>query len=81
MVDSFEVVPLHLSVVHTQATAVPGEVVLYEGSVRELCPMAPNNVNTMAAAAIAGHNLGFDKVCVCACVWLVICAPRTFPYV
>jgi hypothetical protein len=30
------------------------------GSVRALCPLAPNNVNTMASAAIAGHNLGFD---------------------
>lgn len=37
-------------------------VVLYDGSVRELCPLAPNNVNTMAAAAMAAHNLGFDKV-------------------
>jgi len=37
-------------------------VTLYEGSVRGLCPLAPNNVNTMAAAAMAGHNLGFDKV-------------------
>jgi len=37
-------------------------VVLYDGSVRGLCPMAPNNVNTMAAAAIAAHNLGFDGV-------------------
>ena len=36
-------------------------VVLYDGPVRDLCPMAPNNVNTMAAAAIAAHNLGFDK--------------------
>ncbi|KAL5016345.1 hypothetical protein ScPMuIL_005934 [Solemya velum] len=36
--------------------------VLYEGPVRDLCPLAPNNVNTMAAAAIAAHNLGFDKV-------------------
>lgn len=35
---------------------------LYEGPVRHLCPLAPNNVNTMAAAAIAGHNLGFDGV-------------------
>ena len=35
---------------------------LYDGPVRDLCPLAPNNVNTMAAAAIAGHNLGFDKV-------------------
>merc|ERR1711879_347052 len=39
-----------------------GEVVLYEGSVRNLCPLAPNNVNTMAAAALAGFNLGFDGV-------------------
>lgn len=37
-------------------------VVLFDGPVRELCPLAPNNVNTMAAAAIAAHNLGFDKV-------------------
>jgi predicted dinucleotide-utilizing enzyme len=38
------------------------EYVIYEGSVRELCPLAPNNVNTMACAALAGHNLGFDVV-------------------
>lgn len=31
---------------------------LYEGPVRELCPLAPNNVNTMACAALAGHTLG-----------------------
>nr|XP_026694205.1 putative L-aspartate dehydrogenase [Ciona intestinalis] len=40
-------------------------VVLFEGSVRELCPLAPNNVNTMAAAAIAASNLGFDNVVGC----------------
>jgi aspartate dehydrogenase len=34
--------------------------VLFNGCVRDLCPLAPNNVNTMAAAAIAGHTLGFD---------------------
>ena len=40
-----------------------GELVLYEGPVRELCPLAPNNVNTMAAAALAAHEtLGFDGV-------------------
>ncbi|CAD7956106.1 unnamed protein product [Amoebophrya sp. A120] len=39
----------------------PGEHVIFHGSVRELCPLAPNNVNTMACAAIAGSNLGFDK--------------------
>lgn len=31
------------------------------GPVRLLCPLAPNNVNTMAGAAIAAHNLGFDN--------------------
>ena len=35
-------------------------VTLYDGPVRGLCPLAPNNVNTMAAAAVAAHNLGFD---------------------
>ena len=30
--------------------------------VRELCPLAPNNVNTMSIAALAAHNLGFDGV-------------------
>jgi len=38
------------------------EFVIYSGPVRDLCPLAPNNVNTMACAALAGHNLGFDKV-------------------
>nr|ACO10686.1 L-aspartate dehydrogenase [Caligus rogercresseyi] len=37
-------------------------VVLYDGPIRELCSLAPNNVNTMAAAAVAAHNLGFDQV-------------------
>ncbi len=32
------------------------------GSVRELCPLAPNNVNTMASAALAANTLGFDRV-------------------
>lgn len=45
-----------------QAAGTPGESVVYEGSVRGLCPLAPNNVNTMAAAAIAAHTLGFDGV-------------------
>jgi aspartate dehydrogenase len=37
-------------------------LVIYEGNVRDLCPLAPNNVNTMACAAIAGECLGFGKV-------------------
>ncbi len=36
-------------------------LVLYEGPVRGLCPLAPNNVNTMAAAATAATNLGMDR--------------------
>ena len=35
--------------------------VCFPGPIRELCSLAPNNVNTMAAAALAAHNLGFDK--------------------
>lgn len=37
-------------------------VTLFEGSIRELCPLAPNNTNTMACAAVAGYCLGFDNV-------------------
>ena len=40
-------------------------VELYRGPVRELCPLAPNNVNTMAAGAVAATNLGFDKTIGC----------------
>jgi len=47
------------------AAGVQGETVLYDGPVRELARVAPNNVNTMAAAAIAGANLGFDGVQAC----------------
>uniref|UniRef100_A0A4W5LQX9 Aspartate dehydrogenase domain-containing protein n=1 Tax=Hucho hucho TaxID=62062 RepID=A0A4W5LQX9_9TELE len=39
-----------------------GRRVLFSGSVAELCPVAPNNVNTMAAAAIAAGSLGFAGV-------------------
>lgn len=37
-------------------------MVLYDGPVREVLDLAPSNVNTLATAAIAGHNLGFDGV-------------------
>ncbi|CAF0830363.1 unnamed protein product [Rotaria sp. Silwood1] len=40
----------------------PGEIIIYSGSVRELCQLAPNNVNTMAVGAIIASNLGFDHV-------------------
>ena len=42
------------------ANDLPGEHVLYEGPVGPLCPLAPNNVNTMACAAMAG-GLGFHN--------------------
>ena len=44
------------------ASSAQGETVLYSGPVRELARVAPNNVNTMAAAALAAENLGFDGV-------------------
>lgn len=40
-------------------------LVLYDGSVRDICPLAPNNVNTMAVGALSAQNLGFDKVQAC----------------
>jgi len=43
-------------------SAVTQRTILYEGNVRDLCPLAPHNVNTMAAASLAAHNLGMDKV-------------------
>ena len=43
------------------AAGAVGETVLYDGPVRALALAAPNNVNTMAAAALAsGAGLGFD---------------------
>ncbi|XP_029109851.1 aspartate dehydrogenase domain-containing protein [Scleropages formosus] len=39
-----------------------GRRLLFRGSVADLCPLAPNNVNTMAAAAIAASSLGFGGV-------------------
>jgi aspartate dehydrogenase len=44
------------------AAGADGEVVLFDGPVRELARLAPNNVNTMAAAAIGCPCLGFDGV-------------------
>ncbi|CAD5118754.1 DgyrCDS7431 [Dimorphilus gyrociliatus] len=36
--------------------------VLYSGPVRDLCKLAPNNVNTMAVACFSAPSLGFDKI-------------------
>uniref|UniRef100_A0A3P9M9I8 Aspartate dehydrogenase domain-containing protein n=1 Tax=Oryzias latipes TaxID=8090 RepID=A0A3P9M9I8_ORYLA len=46
----------------TTWTEEEGRRVLFRGSVAELCPLAPNNVNTMAAAAVAAGTLGFEGV-------------------
>ena len=40
-------------------------LILYEGPVRDLCHLAPNNVNTMAVGALCAQNLGFDRVQAC----------------
>jgi aspartate dehydrogenase len=39
-----------------------GAVVLYEGSISELCRLAPNNVNSFAVAALCARPLPFEKV-------------------
>ncbi len=36
-------------------------LVLYEGNVRELAALAPNNVNTMTCLALAANTIGLDK--------------------
>ncbi|XP_055328522.1 aspartate dehydrogenase domain-containing protein-like isoform X2 [Paramacrobiotus metropolitanus] len=51
-----------LNELNEEAASTSRPVTLYEGGIRALCRLAPNNVNTMAAAALAAHNLGFDKV-------------------
>ncbi|XP_075049306.1 aspartate dehydrogenase domain-containing protein [Mixophyes fleayi] len=57
--DSFK---LEGNLAEKKQEAIHRPTVLYEGPVRNLCPMAPNNVNTMAAACMAAHTLGFDNV-------------------
>lgn len=50
-------------VIEAFATSPPSEaVVVASGPVKELCPHFPNNVNTMACAALAAPSLGFDGV-------------------
>jgi len=49
----------HLAAANKQVTDKAVE--LYRGPVRALCPLAPNNVNTMAAGAVAASNLGLDN--------------------
>ena len=42
------------------AIGAEGETLLYEGPIRGLASLAPNNTNTIAAAALAAENLGMD---------------------
>ncbi|XP_068613488.1 aspartate dehydrogenase domain-containing protein-like [Brachionichthys hirsutus] len=46
----------------SDSTEDEGRRVLCRGSVAELCPLAPNNINTMAAAAVVAGTLGFTGV-------------------
>ena len=57
--DSFKLEPGPMREVNNRVRE--NAVELYHGPVRDLCPLAPNNVNTMAAAAVAASNLGMDK--------------------
>lgn len=52
--------PLADRLAEVVASGQTGETVLYEGPVRGLAPLAPNNTNTIAAAALAAHTLGMD---------------------
>jgi predicted dinucleotide-utilizing enzyme len=56
--------PLHSKLIdeRTKLGDQQGEIIIYSGPVRELCQLAPNNVNTMAVGAIIASNLGFDGV-------------------
>lgn len=58
LADKSTLKPLNDAVLEREGTSTE-PVRLYAGPVRELCTLAPNNVNTMAAAALAG--LGFDR--------------------
>jgi aspartate dehydrogenase len=63
--DSFKLnEPLRSKLIHEYAKIgnKQGEIVIYSGSVRELCRLAPNNVNTMAVGAIVAEHLGFNGV-------------------
>jgi len=56
--------PLHSKLINerTKLGDQNGEIIIYSGPVRELCQLAPNNVNTMAVGATIASNLGFDGV-------------------
>ena len=63
--DSFKLnEPLRSKLIHERGKVKDkeGEIVIYSGPVRELCRLAPNNVNTMAVGALVADHLGFDGV-------------------
>jgi len=63
--DSFKLnEPLRSKLLHERAKNHDKneEIIIYSGPVRELCRLAPNNVNTMAVGAIVADHLGFDGV-------------------
>ncbi len=63
--DSFKLnEPLRSKLIHERGKTSDNqkEIIIYSGPVRELCRLAPNNVNTMAVGAIAAEHLGFDGV-------------------
>jgi aspartate dehydrogenase len=62
--------PLREKLEEIVASGAKGESVLYEGPVRGLAPLAPNNTNTIAAAAMAAHTLGMDRT-----IGRLICDP------
>ena len=41
---------------------LPDSIELFHGPIRQLAPLAPNNVNTMTCLALAANTLGLDKV-------------------
>lgn len=41
------------------------KLILYEGNVRTLAGLAPNNVNTMTCLALAAHTIGLDNTKAC----------------
>lgn len=59
-----------------ESKGTQGETLLYSGPLRQLALVAPNNVNTMAAAAIASGSLGFDGVAA-----ILICDPSLTAHV
>ncbi|CAF0879797.1 unnamed protein product [Adineta ricciae] len=63
--DSFKLnEPLHSKLIEERNKLGDkhSEILLYSGPVRELCQLAPNNVNTMAVGATIASHLGFDGV-------------------